>query len=187
MFRLYTASQYQSSMSSNFLVFNTSGDISSRSAAFLFFIVLSTTSSFCCVNCHSLMSSWLLIFFVIVSFVTFGNFPSRFLKCWFHNCISSSWLSAFSLALAVLFIYCMPSDPRLPIFNQLSNLIGLVLDVFCLFFWVYVSSLCFLKFLSVGISWVPRMLYHAIIIYHFYIGFVILETTLKRGNKNKVN
>ena len=98
------ALQYQSSMSLNFLVFHTSAGISSRPTAFLFLIFLSTKSSSSCINCPSLISSWLSIIFTIGSYVTFRDFPSRFLKCWFHKCIHSSWLPAFSLALAVLFL-----------------------------------------------------------------------------------
>ena len=48
-------------MLSNFLAFNTSGSISSRTAAFLFLIFLSTTLSSSYINCPSLMSSWLQI------------------------------------------------------------------------------------------------------------------------------
>ena len=40
----------------------------------------------------------------IGSFVTFRGFPYKFSKCCFHRCIYSSWLVAFSLALAVLFL-----------------------------------------------------------------------------------
>ena len=70
MFWLYAALKYRSSMSSNFLVFHASAGISSRPAAFLFLILHSTTSS--CVNCPSLMSSGLLMIFVIGSSVTLG-------------------------------------------------------------------------------------------------------------------
>ena len=91
-------------MLSNSLVFHISGDISSSSAAFLFLICLSAKSSSSCVNLPCLMSCWLLIIFVIVSSVTFGGFPSKFSICYFHRCIRSSWLEAFSLALAVLFL-----------------------------------------------------------------------------------
>ena len=77
---VYTVLQYQSSMSSNFLVFRISGGISSRSSAFLFNIFLITTSYASCVNCPSLMPSGLLIIFVIGLSVIWGDFPSRFLK-----------------------------------------------------------------------------------------------------------
>ena len=74
-FWLYTALQCRSSMSSNFLVFHTSGEIPSNPAAFLFLIFLRTESS-SCVNGPSLMSNCLLIILVIVSCVIFGGFRS---------------------------------------------------------------------------------------------------------------
>ena len=77
-FWLYMALQYWGSMSSNFLIFHTSGGVSSSPTDFLFFIFLSTKSSSCCVNCSGLMSSWLLIIFVIGSSVTFGGFLCKF-------------------------------------------------------------------------------------------------------------
>ena len=103
-FWLYMALQCRSSMSTNCLVFHTSGDISSSPAAFLFLIFLSTESSSSFVNCPSLMSNCLLIILVIGSCVTFAWFPSKFSKCCFHSCIRSCWLVAFSLAFAVLFL-----------------------------------------------------------------------------------
>ena len=103
-FCIYTVLQCRSSMSSNSLVFCTSGGISSSHAAFLFLIFLSAESSSSCVICHGLMSNWLLIIFVIGSCVSLGGFPSKFSKCYFHRWIRSSWLVAFSLAFAVLFL-----------------------------------------------------------------------------------
>ena len=103
-FWLYTALQRRSSMSSNSLVFHTSVGISSSPAAFLFLIFLSPESSSSCVNCPSWMSNCLLIILVISSCITFRGFPSKFLKCCFHKCIRFSWLVAFSLAFAVLFL-----------------------------------------------------------------------------------
>ena len=103
-FWLYTALQCRSSMSSNCLIFHTSGGISSSPAAFLFLIFLSTESSFSCVNGPSLMFNCLLIILEIGSCVTSGGFPSRFWKCCFYSCIRSCWFVAFSLALAVLFL-----------------------------------------------------------------------------------
>ena len=90
---LYIVLQYQSRKSSNFLVFHTSGGISLILAAFLFLIFVSIMFS------SSLISNWLLIIFV-----TFGEFSNRFLKCSFHIYICSSWLAAFDFALEVLFI-----------------------------------------------------------------------------------
>ena len=82
MFYLYTALQNCSKLS-DFLLFHNSGGI--------------TLSSW--VKSSNLMSIWLLIIFVI------GWFPRRFLKCSFHIYIRFSWLSAFSFAIDVLFLY----------------------------------------------------------------------------------
>ena len=89
-------------MSSNCLVFHTSGRISSSPAAFLFLIFLRTELSFSLVNGPSLMSNCLLIILVIGSFVTFGGFPSRFSKCCFHSFTLSCWFATFNFALAVI-------------------------------------------------------------------------------------
>ena len=59
-------------MSSNSLVFHTSGGISSNPTAFLFLIFLSTESSSSWVNGSSLMSNCLIIILVIGSCVTVG-------------------------------------------------------------------------------------------------------------------
>ena len=91
-------------MSSNCLVFHTSGGISSSPVAFLFLSFLSIESSSSRVNGPSLMSNFLLIILVIGSCITFGRFPCRFWKCCFHSFIRSCWFVAFSLALAVLFL-----------------------------------------------------------------------------------
>ena len=90
-------------MSANSLVFHTSGRISSSPRAFPFLIFLRTELSSSCVSSPSLMSSSLLIIFVISSCVTFVGFPSTFSKCCFHRCFYS-WLVAFSLAFALLFL-----------------------------------------------------------------------------------
>ena len=121
-------------MLSNSLVFHASGGISSSPAAFLLLIFLSTASSSSCVNCPSLMSNCLLINLVFGSCITLGGFPSKSSKCCFHSSIRFSWLVAFSLALAVLFLLLTIVYPRLSIFNRVSNLIDLILYVFCLFF-----------------------------------------------------
>ena len=74
---------------------------------FLFLIFLRTELSSSLVNGPSLMSNCLLIILVIGSFVTFGGFPSRFLKCCFNSFTLSCWLAAFNFALAVLFFYSL--------------------------------------------------------------------------------
>ena len=129
-------------MSSNCLVFHTSGGISSSPAAFLFLIFLRTESSSSCVNGPILMSNCLLIILVIGSCVIFGGFPSKFSKCCFHSFILSCWFAALSFALAVFFssahfVYCLPGYSRLSIFHRVSNLIYLILNVFCLFLYIY--------------------------------------------------
>ena len=62
-------------MSSNSMVFHTSGSISSSPAGFLFFIFLSTELSSSCVNCLSLLSTCFLIILVIGLSVTLEEFP----------------------------------------------------------------------------------------------------------------
>ena len=104
---LYTALKCRSSISSNSMLFHTSGGISSGFTAFLYVIFHSTELSTSCVICPSLTPGWSLIFFVIGSCVTFGDFPSKFSKC-FHWCIRSSWLASFSLNSALLFL--LPSS-----------------------------------------------------------------------------
>ena len=109
-------------MSSNCLVFHTSGGIWSSSVAFLFLIFLRTESSSSLVNGPSLMSNCLLIILVIGSFVTFGRFPSRFSKMLFPQfyffLLACSFQFCFGCALpSTHFVYCLPGYPRLPIFH----------------------------------------------------------------------
>ena len=128
------------------LVFYTSGGISSRPAAFLFKIFLSTESISSRVNCPSLMSNCILIILVIGSCVTFGGFPRRFSKSCFHSFIRSCWFEAFTLALAAHFAYRLQRYSRLPIFHWVSNLIYLILYVFCRFFFRYMLANLFCSF-----------------------------------------
>ena len=139
-------------MSSNSLVFHTFGGIWSP-AAFLFISFPSTESSSSCVNCLSFMFSWLLMIFVIFSWVVFGSFPSKFLKCCFHRCIQSSWLVAFSLAFAVLFLLLTSFTVCHAILDCLSSTEYLILLIwFCMysvfsFRYMLVNSFCaFLSF-----------------------------------------
>ena len=125
-FWLYTLLQFQCSMSSNCLVFHTLRGISSSPVAFLFLIFLSTETSSYCVNCPSLMSNSLLIILVIGSCVTFGGFLNKFSKC-FHSCIRSSWLVAFSLAFAVLFLLLTSFTVCYAILDYLSSTEFLIL------------------------------------------------------------
>ena len=102
-FWLYTASHYRSSMSSILLPSILPGIFHQTQLLSYFWFFPRIKSSCSCVNCSSLKSSWLLIIFVIGSSVTFGDFPSKFSKC-FHRSIRSSWLVALSLTFAVLFL-----------------------------------------------------------------------------------
>ena len=130
-FWLCTALQCWGRMSSNCLVFHTSGGISSSPAAFIFLIFLSTELS-SCVNGPSLISNCLLIILGIGSCVTFGEFPSKFSKCCFHRCIRSCWLVAFSLALAVLFLLLISFTVCQAIQDCLSSTESLILSIwFC--------------------------------------------------------
>ena len=124
-FWLYTALQCRRSMSSNSLVFHTSGGILSSPAAFLFLIFLSTESSSSCINYPSLMSNPLLIILVIGSCVTFGGFPSKLSKCCFHRCIRSSWLVVFTFA--VLFLRLTSFNVCHVILDCLSSTESLIL------------------------------------------------------------
>ena len=132
-FWLYTALLCRSSMLSNCLIFHTSGGILSSPAAFLFLIFLTTESS-SCVNCPILMSNCLLMILVIGSCVTFGGFPSKFSKCFFHRGILSSWLVAFSVALAVLFLLLLLLTVYHAVLDCLSSTESLIWWIwFCMY------------------------------------------------------
>ena len=112
------------SMSQNSPIFHT---------ASLLWIFLSTESSCWWVNCPSFVSSWLLIIFEIGSSVFFGGFPSQFFKCCFHRCIRSSWLAAFSLALAVIFLRLKPFTVCHTILDCIASTMSLILLIrFCM-------------------------------------------------------
>ena len=139
-------------MSSNSLVFHTSG-VFYQALPLSYFYFFSTESSFSCVNCPSLMSSWLLKFFVIGSSVSFGGFPSKFSRCCFHICIRSYWLVAFSLAFTVLLLLLTSFMVCHTILDCLSSAEFLILLIwFCMYsvcsFWhMLVNSFCaFLSF-----------------------------------------
>ena len=129
-------------MSSNSLVFHTSGGISSSPAAFLSLIFLSTELSSSCISCPSLMSNCLLIILVIGSCVTFRGFLSRFLMCCFHSCIHSSWLVGFSLAFAVLFLLLTSFTVYYAILDCLSSIESLILLI-----WFCMYSICSFRYM----------------------------------------
>ena len=117
-------------MSSNCLVFHTSGGFSSSLAALLFLIFLRTESSSSCMKGPSLMSNCLLIILVIGSCVIFGGFPSRFSKCCFYSFILSCWFAAFSFALAVFFLLLTSFIVCQAILDYLSSTESLILSDF---------------------------------------------------------
>ena len=141
-FLLYTALQCQSSMSSNCLVFHICGGISSSSAAFLFWIFLSTYSISSWFNGPKLMSNCLLIILVIGSCVTFVGLSSKFSKYCFHRSIRSCWLAAFSLALAVLLLLLTLFIVYHAILDCLSSTEFLVLSI-----WSCMYSLCSFRYM----------------------------------------
>ena len=83
-------------ISSNLLVLHISRSIFLRPASFL------RCFKFFLRNCPSLISRWFSIILVVL-YVISGEFPSRFLKCYFYFWSLSSWLSAFSITLMFLF------------------------------------------------------------------------------------
>ena len=129
-------------MSSNCLVFHTSGEISSSPVAFLFLIFLRTESSSSWVNGPSLMSNCLLIILVIGSCVTFGGFPRRFSKCCFHSFILSCWFAAFNFALDVLFLLLTSFIVCQAILDCLSSTESLILSI-----WFCMYSVCSFRYM----------------------------------------
>ena len=129
-------------MSSNCLVFHTSGGISSSPAAFLFLIFLRTELSSSCVNGPSLMSDCLLIILVIGSCVIFGGFP----KCCFHSFILFCWFAAFHFASTVFFLLLTSFIVCQAILDCLSSTESLILSIW---FWMY--SVC--SFIYMPANW----------------------------------
>ena len=154
-FWLYTALQCRSSMSSNCLVFHTSGGSSSSPAAFLFLIFLRTESSSSCVNGPSLMSNCLLIILVIGSCVIFGGFPSRFSKGCFHSSILSCWFAAFSFALVYFF----------------RSLLVVFRISFLILIRIYLLYLCF----SIGPS---HSVWWSLFVWRFFVGLTVFSLWL---------
>ena len=129
-------------MSSNCLVFHTSGGISSSPAVFLFLIFLRTKSSSSLVNGPSLMSNCLLIILVIGSCVTFGGLASSFSRFCFHSFILSCWFAAFSFALAVLFLPLTLFIVCQAILDCLSSTESLILSIL-----LYMNFVCSFRYM----------------------------------------
>ena len=139
-FYLYSALQNRRSKFSNFFAFHTSGGISSIPIAFLFLVFQSTSLSSSWVKCPSLMSSWLLMIFVIGLFVTLKEFPRRFLKYSFHISICFSWQVAFSLTFEELFLFLTSFTVCHAILDCLSS------AEFYLFYWSDFDCFLFILF-----------------------------------------
>ena len=150
-------------MSSNCLVFHTSGGISSCPAAFLFLIFLCADSSSSCVNCRSLISDCLQIILVIGSCVTFGGFPSIFSKFYFHSCIRSCWLVDFTLVLAVLFLLLTSFAVCHAILDCLSSTKSLILLI-----WFCMHSVCSFRYMLTN-SFCVFLSFMALVLFGFFL------------------
>ena len=150
-------------MSSNCLIFHTSGGISSSTAAFLFLIFLSTESSSSWVKGPSLMSNCLLILLVIGSCVTFGGFLSKFLKCCFHRCICSCWLVVFSLAFTVFFLLLTSFTICHAILDCLSSTEFLILSI-----WFCMYSVCSFRYMLPN-SFCAFLSFRALVLVGFFL------------------
>ena len=95
--------------------------------------------------------------------VTFRGFPNKFSKCCFHRCIHSSWLVAFSLAFAVLFLLLTSFTICHAILDCLSLTESLILLIwFCMYFvcsfrYMLVNSFCALSFWSLILVGFPLL------------------------------
>ena len=112
-----------------------------KPCCFPFRIFRSTESSSSCLCCFRLMSSWLLNIFVISSCKTFGGFPSKLSKRCFYRCIRSSWLVAFCLSFAVLFILLTSFTVCHAIVDCLSSTESRILLI-----WFCMSSICSFRY-----------------------------------------
>ena len=149
-------------MSSNCLVFHTSGSISSSRATFLFLIFLRTESS-SWINGASLISNCLLIILVIGSYVTFGGFPNKFSKCYFHRYIRSCWLVAFSLAFVVLFFLLTSFTVCHAILDYLSSTESLIVSN-----WFCMYSVCSFRYMLAN-SFCAFLSFRALILVEFLL------------------
>ena len=178
-FWLYTALQCRSSISSNCLVFHTSGGNSSNPAAFLFLIFPSTESSSSWVNGYSLMSNCLFIIIGIGSCVTFGEFWSKFSKCCFHWCIRSCWLVTFSLAFVVLYLLLTSFTVCHAILDCLSSTESLILSI-----WFCMYSVCSFRY-TLPNSFSPFLNLRALVLDGFFLFHLEAVFTSARVEREK--
>ena len=109
------------------------------------------------------MSNCLLIIFVIGSCVTFGGFPSKFSKCFFHNCIRSSWLVAFSLAFAEHFLLLTSFTIYHTIQDYLSSTESLILSI-----WFCMYSVCSFRYMLAN-SFCAFLSFRALVMVGFFL------------------
>ena len=119
--------------------------ISSIVAAFLLFIFLSRELNSSCISCLSLMSSWWLIIFVIVSeFFRVNFFPqvhSFFLARIFRLAFAVLFLlfASFTVCYAILYYLCSTESPILLIW-------------FCMY------SVCSFRYMIVFLLWLLKII-----------------------------
>ena len=126
---------------------------------FIIFLCSESNSSY--LNSPCLISNLLLIIIVIGLCVIFGGFLSKFSKCWFHKCIRSSWLVAFSLAFAVLFFLLTSFTVCHSILDCISSTESLILLIrFCMY------SVCSLRH-TLANSFCAFLIFRALILVGF--------------------
>ena len=109
------------------------------------------------------MSNCSLITLVIGSYVTFGGFPSKFSKCCFHSCIRSSWLVAFSLDFAVLFLLLTSFTLGYAILDCLSSTKSLILSI-----WFCMYSVCSFRYMLAN-SFCAFLSFRALVLVGFFL------------------
>ena len=146
-------------MSSNFLDFHNSGCISSTPADFLIlFFFFRSPSSFSSINSPGLMSCWLLSIFSVGLFCSLRSVSEQIFEMFFPLLKSFFLDGSFQfrpiIALPSFLIYSQWFQSWMPIYNKISDIVDLVLNVFYLVFLVFISSfwdyICFCSLEIVG-------------------------------------
>ena len=100
---------------------------------------------------------------MISSWVSFGCFPSKFSKCFFHGCIRSSWLVAFSLAFAALFLLLTLFIICHAILDCLSSTKSLILLI-----WFGMYLVCSFRYMLAN-SFCAFLSYKALVLFGFLL------------------
>ena len=93
----------------------------------------------------------------------FRRVPSKFSKCCFHRCIHSSWLVAFSLALAVLFILLTLFTVRQSRIAWKSSTESLILSI-----WFCMYSVCSFRYMLAN-SFCAFLSFRALVLVGFFL------------------